>query len=80
LATEDEIRDLKRRHAAGLLARPGVVAVGVEQDGAGGYVLSVHLESDDPALCAALPERIEGHSVRYVPGGPYRKLPAEGGK
>ena len=78
MATEDEIRDLKARHSAGLMARPGVAGVGVERDEAGGYVLTVHLASDDPVLRAALPETLEGHPVRYALSGPYRKLPAEG--
>jgi hypothetical protein len=81
VATEDEIRDVKARHAAGLLARPGVNGIGVERDGEGGYVLAVHLATDDPALVAALPAAIEGHPVRYSASGPYRKLPAvEGGE
>jgi hypothetical protein len=79
LATEDEIHGLKTRHAAQLMARPGVSGVGVERDGQGGYVLTVHLESADPSLAAGLPAEIEGHAIRYCPSGPYRKLPAIGG-
>lgn len=76
MATEDEIRDLKTRHAADLLARPGVSGVGVERDGQGGYVLTVHLASGDPAVRASLPEQIEGHLIRYSQSGPYRRFPA----
>jgi hypothetical protein len=79
LATEDEIRELKARHAADLLARPGVNGVGVERDEDGSYVLAVHLGSDDPELNAGLPARIEGHPVRYRHGGPYRRLSTEEG-
>jgi hypothetical protein len=81
LATEDEIHGLKERHAASLLALPGVSGVGIERDDQGGYVLTVHLASDDKAVRAGLPEEIEGHLIRYFRSGPYRKLPAmEGGE
>jgi hypothetical protein len=80
LAIEDEIHDLKVRHAAELMARPGVNGVGVERDGEGGYVLTVHLASADPGLVAGLPAEIEGHPIRYSVSGPYRKFPAEGGE
>ncbi|HEX3131004.1 MAG TPA: hypothetical protein VH394_26960 [Thermoanaerobaculia bacterium] len=72
MSTEDEIRDLKRRHSPSLLGREGVCGVGVEKEGEG-FVLSVLLESDDPDLRAGLPERIEGHPVRYRVTGPFRK-------
>jgi hypothetical protein len=77
LATEAEIRDLKQRHAARLMARPGVNGVGVERADDGGYVLAVHLESDDPALLADLPEEIDGLPVRYAASGAYRRLAAD---
>jgi hypothetical protein len=77
LATEEEIRDLKRRHAAFLMARPEVIGVGVERDEAGSYVLAVHLTSDDPALLATMPREIEGHPIRYTGSGTYTRLAAE---
>ena len=77
MATEEEIRDLKRRHAAFLMARPEVNGVGVERDETGSYVLAVHLASDDPALRAALPVEIEGHPIRYTGSGAYIRLAAE---
>lgn len=81
MATEDEIRDLKAKYAAELMARPGVHGVGVERDGEGGYVLTVHLASADPALVAGLPAELEGYPVCYSVSGSYRKLPAvEGGE
>jgi hypothetical protein len=78
LATEEEMHDLKRRHAALLMARPEVNGVGVERDEAGSYVLAVHLASDDPALLATLPVEIEGHPIRYSGSGAYTRLAAEG--
>ena len=79
MATEDEIRELKRRHGADLLGRPGVSGVGVERDEALGFVLTLHLASDEPALRAGLPAQIEGHPIRYCAGGPYRWLAVEDG-
>jgi hypothetical protein len=77
LATEKQIRELKRRHAPQLLARPGVCGVGVEKnDSGGGYVLAVHVDTDDPEALKQLPEEIEGHSVKYIHSGPFRKFTA----
>jgi hypothetical protein len=76
LATEKEIRELKRRHAPQLLARPGVSGVGVEKGDSGGYVLAVHVDTDDPEALKQLPEEIEGHSVKYIRSGPFRKFTA----
>ena len=36
---------------------------------AGDYVLTVHLSEDAPEL----PSEVEGHAIRYVRRGPYRK-------
>ena len=77
MATEEEIRDLKRRHAPLLMARPEVTGVGVERDEAGSYVLAVHLTSDAPALLATMPAEIEGHPIRYTGSGTYTRLEAE---
>ena len=76
MATEEKIRDVKRRHSLHLLKQPGVCGVGVERDEAGDYVLAVHL--DDPGARANLPDEIEGHPVKYVQSGPFRKLPGKG--
>ena len=55
MATEQEIRELKRKHAPDLLGRPGVSGVGVEKDADGGFVLAVHLNTDDPEALGGLP-------------------------
>jgi hypothetical protein len=73
IATEQEIRELKHRHSARLLGEPGVSGVGIEKDDAGGYVLAVHLDSDNPPQ--AQPDEIEGYRVKYIQSGPFRKLP-----
>lgn len=74
IATEQEIRELKHRHSAHLLSQPGVSGVGVEKDDAGEYVLAVHLDSNDPEALKPLPDEIEGHRIKYVNSGPFRKL------
>ncbi len=71
MSTEDEIRALKRRHSLDLLGREGVSGVAVEPEG-DGFVLSVLLDRDDPDLRAGLPERIEGHPVKYRVTGRFR--------
>ena len=72
MTTEDEIRALKERHSATLLATPGVSGVGIEKNSTGDYVLVVHI--DNAAARDQLPERLEGHEVRYVVSGPFKKL------
>jgi hypothetical protein len=73
MATEHEIRALKSRHSSQLLGRPGVCGVGIEKDEAGGYALAVHLDDEPEAL--GLPAEIEGHRIKYVRSGPFRKFP-----
>ena len=72
MATEEKIREVKRRHSMNLLKQPGVSGVGVERDEAGDYVLTIHI--DDAAARANLPDEIEGHPVKYVHSGPFRAL------
>ncbi len=74
MATEEEARAIKRRHSPQLLQQPGVCGVGVEKDEAGNYVIAIHLDTDDPAVRARLPEQIEGHPVKFIRSGPFRKL------
>jgi hypothetical protein len=67
-ATEQEVRDLKRRVSMELLQRPGVVAVGVVRVGPGAYRLAVYVDSEDTR--DSLPASIQGHEVSYVVSGP----------
>jgi hypothetical protein len=70
MATEQQITDLKNRHAKRLLSQKGVGGVGVEKDDAFGYVLVVHVE--DPQ--ASIPDQIEGFHVKRLAGGSFRKV------
>ena len=69
MATEDEIRALKKRYSFELLKNRAVSGVGVERDENGEYVLTVHLSDD----AFDLPSELEGLPVRYVRGGPFEK-------
>jgi hypothetical protein len=74
VATEKEIRGLKERHSTHLLNQAGVVGVGIEKDEAGGYALAVHVDPSDSESIKRLPDHIEGHRIKYVFSGPFRKL------
>ena len=74
MATEQEIRELKRRISSRLLGQPGVAGVGIEKDDAGGYALAVHLNADAAEARKQLPDTIEGHPVKYIYSGPFRKF------
>ena len=74
MASEEEVRAVKQRHSPQLLHQPGVCGVGVEKDEAGNYVIAIHLDTDDPAVRAGLPQQIEGYPVRPVLSGPFRKF------
>ncbi len=75
MATEDEIREVKRRHSAELLKLPGVCGVGVEKGESGDFVIALHLASDSVEVEAQLPKQIEGYTVKLIRSGPFRKLP-----
>ena len=74
IATEKEIREVKRRHSARLLSQPGVSGVGIEKDEKGEYVLAVHLDAEKPETAKELPAEIEGVPVKYVRSGPFEKF------
>ena len=65
MLTEQEARDVKRRHSAELLSKPGVSGVGVEKDEDGNFVIAVHLDATTPGS-GAVAENIEGFPVKFV--------------
>ena len=73
MATFDELRAVKRRHAAALLRKEGVCGVDIDEDADGGPVIAVHLEKDDPGIRRELPSELEGHPLKFVHTGPIRK-------
>jgi hypothetical protein len=57
------IQEAKARHAAQLLAVPGVVSVGIGRDEAGQAVIVVGVVQKDPETLAKLPSTLDGHPV-----------------
>jgi hypothetical protein len=74
MPTEEEVSALKRRHSAWFLSQPEVSGIGVEQDEKGNFVLAVHLNTAEAKARERLPDSLEGHRVKYIASGPFRKL------
>ncbi len=66
------IQDVKNKHAARLLALPGVVSVGIGRDDGGNPVLVIGLQDSRPETLAAVPDDLEGFSVQKQVTGPIR--------
>ena len=66
------IEDVKKKHAARLLALPGVVSVGIGRDDGGNPVLVIGLQDSRPETLAAVPDDLEGFSVQKQVTGPIR--------
>ena len=77
MTTFEDLKAVKRRHAASLLRRDGVVGVDIDEDDSGEPVIAVHLERDSPKVRQQLPSELEGHPVKYVLTGPVRKQAAK---
>lgn len=74
MVSEAKAMKVKQRYSAQLLSRPGVSGVGVEKDDHGGYVLTVHVDRDDPEIVKNLPRELDGCPVKIVPSGPFHKF------
>lgn len=73
MRTDDEIREVKRRHSPDLLKKPGVCGLDIDADQEGRPVIAIHLDTDDPSAKASLPRELEGYKVVLIKSGPYRK-------
>ena len=73
MATFEELKKVKRRHAAELLKQNGVCGVDIEQNAPGGPISTVHLDTKDPAVKQQLPRELEGFPLKFVQTGPIRK-------
>ena len=76
MKSQQQVREIKRRHSVRLLQQPGVCGVGVEKDEAGNFVLAVHLDAHQPKAVTTIPDAIEGCRVIRVLSGPFSKQPA----
>ena len=77
MASEKEVTKIKDQIAFKLLDQPEVSGVGVEKDDKDGYVLAIHLNTDDPEIRKRLAVQIKGAPVKFLSSGPYRKQAAK---
>lgn len=66
------IQEAKARHAARILALPGVVSVGIGRDPEGREVIVVGLDRARPETRARLPAELEGYRVQVQVIGPVK--------
>ena len=74
MITEEQARAVKQRHSDRLRQMHGVSGVGIEKNAAGEFVLSVHLDAQDPNAGKEVPQAIEGLPVRLIRSGPFQKF------
>ncbi len=74
MVSERKAMRVKQRYSAQLLSKPGVVGVGVEKGDAGGYVLTIHIDRNQPDVAQSLPKELDGCPVKIVASGPFRKF------
>jgi hypothetical protein len=73
MASEQEAKEIKRKHSAWVLQQPGVCGFGVEKDASGGFILTVHLDANCSDAGDSIPASIEGCPVRRIASGPFTK-------
>ena len=74
ISSDEDTREVKRRHSLDLRSRPGVCVVGVEGYNTGQFVLTVHLDTDDPEVRRRLPDHIDGYPVTLAQSEPFREF------
>ncbi len=73
MVSEQQVREIKRKHSGRLLQQPGVCGVGVEKGDDGNFVLAIHLDANLPKAGSAIPDSIEGCPVKRLFSGPFTK-------
>ena len=58
------IQETKARHTDALMAKPGVISVGIGLDEKGEECIVVGLDRDDVTIRQALPDELDGYEVR----------------
>ncbi len=77
MATEQKLKELKRRYSSQLLSQKGVYGVGIEKDEDGKPILAIHLD-DSSVENLDLPKEFEDYPVKYIhQDGGFRKFDAE---
>lgn len=66
------IQEVKARHEARLMEKPGVVAVGIGSGPDGKPAIIVSLDRERPEVRASVPAQIDGYAVRVQVIGPVR--------
>ena len=65
MTAPDELKALKKRHAARLWTNPAVCGIDIGDDRDGNPVFTVDLRNDESVGKTGLPQQIEGHHVIY---------------
>ncbi len=73
MASEQQVREIKRKYSGRLLQQLGVCGVGVERGENGSFLLAIHLDGSQSAKTAVIPDSIEGCPVQRVFSGPFVK-------
>ncbi len=69
---QPSIQDVKAEHENELLARPGVVSVGIGQDADGHLIIVIGLDKDQTETLKALPTELDGYRVKAEVIGPIK--------
>lgn len=65
MATEQKLKELKRRYSLQLLSQEGVSGVGIEKDKTGDFVLAIHLNNSSEKKLE-LPTELEKYPVKFI--------------
>jgi len=60
----ESISAVKAKHASRLLAKPGVVSVGIGQEADGRAVIIIGVDSKDRLNSLVLPQQLDGYPVK----------------
>ena len=75
MATKEQAEALKHKLSRRVLRVPGVSGVGIERGtDPDDYEIVVHVEDDNPETRARLEGELDGHPVRIVRSGKFKKL------
>jgi len=72
VAVPESINSVKTKHEPGLMAKPGVVSVGIGLDDKGQSAIIIGVESQDKLNKLTLPEALDGYPVKVQITGTIR--------